>query len=73
MAQDDLLAYPNHNKPFHIYTDISSYQVGAYSVKDNQPVAFWSCKLNESQVNNTVGNNNSFPLLKFWWRSIQCS
>ncbi len=32
MAQDCLLAYPNHNKPFHIYTDPSSYQMQAYIV-----------------------------------------
>ncbi len=25
MAQDCLLAYPNHNKPLHIRTDASSY------------------------------------------------
>ncbi len=48
MARDYLLAYPDHNKPFHIYTDVSSYQMGANIVQDNKPVAFWSHNLNDT-------------------------
>ncbi len=34
MAQDCLLAYLNCNKPFHIYMNTSSYQMGAYIIQD---------------------------------------
>ncbi len=61
MARDCLLAYPNHNEPFHIYTDASSYQMGAYIVQDAKPVAFWSSKLNDTQLKYTVGEKNSSP------------
>ncbi len=63
MAQDCLLAYPNHNKPFDIYIDPSSYQMGAYIVQDVKPVAFWSCKLNDAQLKYTVGNKELLSIV----------
>ncbi len=48
MAQDCLIAYSNYSKLFHIYTEASSYHLGAYVLQDDKPVTFWSCKLNES-------------------------
>jgi RNase H-like domain found in reverse transcriptase len=34
------LAYPDFNKPFHIYTDASNHQLGAVVIQDKKPIAF---------------------------------
>ena len=39
MAADVMCAYPNYNKPHHIYTDVSNYQLGAYIMQDERLVA----------------------------------
>jgi hypothetical protein len=46
VCHEILLSYPDFtNKPFHIHTDASHYQLGTVISQDNHPKAFYSWKL----------------------------
>ena len=51
MSRQVTLSYPDYTKPFHIYTDASKFQLGGVISQDNQPLAFYSRKLNQAQLN----------------------
>ncbi len=49
-----MLAYPDFSKPFDIYTDASTKQLGAVITQDNRPIAFISRKLSDAQSKYTI-------------------
>jgi RNase H-like domain found in reverse transcriptase/Integrase zinc binding domain len=44
-----LLAHPDFDKPFQIYTDTSDHQLDAVVMHDKKSLAFYSRKLNADQ------------------------
>jgi hypothetical protein len=54
IAKETVLAYPDFLKPFEIYTDASSTQLGAVITQDNKPIAFFSRKLLETKQKYSV-------------------
>ncbi len=48
------LAYPNFSKPFEIYMDASSMQLGTVITQDNRPIVFFSRKLFKMQQKYSV-------------------
>jgi hypothetical protein len=53
-AKEVVLAYPDFTKPFDIYTDASTKQLGEVITQDNRPIAFFSRKLSGAQSKYTV-------------------
>jgi hypothetical protein len=54
MVAPSLAAYPDHNKQFDFYTDVSDFQLGACIVQDGRPVTYYSCKLSKLPQSYTI-------------------
>mgnify|MGYP000620621369 CR=1 FL=1 len=64
IAREVLLAYPDYEKPFHIYTDASKFQLGAVIVQEDTPLAFFSRKLRKEQRNYTTGERELLAIVE---------
>jgi hypothetical protein len=54
IAKKTVLAYLDFSKPFEIYTDTSSTQLGAVITQDNRPITFFNRKLSKRQKKYSV-------------------
>jgi hypothetical protein len=54
IAKETFLAYLDFLKPFDLYMDASSTQLGAVITQDNRPIAFFSRKLSKTQQKYSV-------------------
>ncbi len=48
------MAYPDFMKPFEIYTDASTMQLGSVITQGNRPIAFFNRKLSMMQTKYSV-------------------
>ncbi len=54
IAKEVVLAYPDFTKPFAMYTDASTMQLGAVITQGNRPIAFFRRKLSVMQTKYSV-------------------
>ncbi len=54
IVKEVVLAYPDFLKPFEIYTNASTKQLGAVITQENRPFVFFSQKLSGTQSKYTV-------------------
>ena len=64
MAREVMLAYPDYEQPFEVYTDASSRQLGAVIVQNNRPIAFFSRKLSDTQKKYSVPELELLSIVK---------
>jgi len=64
IAKEVVLAYPCFLKPFEIYTDASTLQLGAVITQENRPIAFCSRKLSGAQSKYTITNQELLAIVE---------
>jgi RNase H-like domain found in reverse transcriptase len=64
MSKETLLAFPDFEETFHIYTDASDYQLGAVIMQKGKSLAFYSRKLNAAQKRYTTGEQELLSIVE---------
>ena len=64
VAREALLAYPDFNKEFHVYSDASDYQLGGIIMQDEKPLAFYTRKLNKAQAKYSTGEQELLGIIE---------
>ncbi len=59
IAKEVVLAYLDFTKPFEIYTDAFTMQLGSVITQGNRPIAFFSRKLSVMQTKYSVTKNRA--------------
>jgi hypothetical protein len=64
IAKETVLAYLDFLKPFEIYTDIFSTQLGAMITQDDRPIAFFGRQLSKMQQKYSVTEIDLLAIVK---------
>jgi RNase H-like domain found in reverse transcriptase len=64
ISKETLLSFPDFNKPFHVYTNASNYQLGNVIMQDDKPLAFYSHRLNPAQKRYTTGEQELLSIVE---------
>jgi hypothetical protein len=57
-------AYPDFSKPFKVYTDASTMQLGAVVAQNNRPIMFFSWKLSKMQQKYSIIKNELLAIVE---------
>jgi hypothetical protein len=63
VSQETLLAFPDFEKEFHVYTDASNKQLGAVIMQEVKPLDFYSRKINSAQTRYTTGEQELLSIV----------